>query len=863
MNEEEINEKKRIRPRIGSYRITEESFLSRRYVYLPSAYLKSPMFSMEEVFEMLGIPMPNILFRVFQASRPRDWNVRLPQSREHLAQLMKTFSASKAEGSEDYPGPVLHYHGVLRENCKRLLLGTGLACQKAGAGFRITESWNPEVSEDAVAGWVTDDNKANVVAIGAAAYQHFHPKIWEQLETGMTFAAEGDQEGAQLFSGTRDVIIDPEPFYNNEYEITRDAKTNRLKGSFPHPNMSHLLVSDNLELLEKKLSDAVPWGLIMVNGSVVAADYFTQAIQHGLPVIMFRHTGFTTDIAVQAYRNAKKLIQQKKHDPHALAERAFPEDLTAGRHITPWLKPFDEDHVSDCQQLNILLENWPSKFNEDSIFVVDMFSTTEDELQDKLTQTMGVVFAPQHEVGGHMSESKRLTFAWRTRAKYVSAIVITCHIFVAFHVFLLLSNYMYISCWQLQLLNSRNYKFKSDVLEALLVIFTFLSTVSAVVYTFFFYNEHFELRGSRSLILASMLKANLLLPLVATFLRGIISVFNPTVKYIALKNAAVKVEAEIYEYRTKVGKYSFRKPPAPSKDQKTKKKDRVTVAEPVLPRIAFAKALDRILDDLKASDVQHGSMKELPKDFDPLSDITKRIKSNRGIQNSFSKPMVSAADASRTKKENPFSHLLDIEAPPPIRQRTVTGVLNSSTGEYNNWHTNAKIKPERESEKEKSEINVDDGLSMLTADDYLSYRMLPMIAELSTKTPRLSAWSSTFTILVLILSVSAAALSTFERSDFIPAALAFSGGITAWASYQQTDLRLILTNNSLCQLNQLLVWWDGLTMIEKRIPINKETLVKTSEMAILSQATVVGGSQAGPDTTSASNKEDDDDNMDN
>jgi hypothetical protein len=30
-------------------------------------------------------------------------------------------------------------------------------------------------------------------------------------------------------------------------------------------------------------------------------------------------------------------------------------------------------------------------------------------------------------------------------------------------------------------------------------------------------------------------------------------------------------------------------------------------------------------------------------------------------------------------------------------------------------------------------------------------------------------------------------------------------------------------------------------MIEKRIPINKETLVTTSELAIINQATVVGG----------------------
>ena len=92
-------------------------------------------------------------------------------------------------------------------------------------------------------------------------------------------------------------------------------------------------------------------------------------------------------------------------------------------HHDDWLKPFDENHISDCEKLNILLENWPSKFKEDSVLIVDMFAITDDELQDKLTQTMGVLFAPQNEVGGHLSESKRLTFAWCTRAKYVRSLL--------------------------------------------------------------------------------------------------------------------------------------------------------------------------------------------------------------------------------------------------------------------------------------------------------------------------------------------------------------------------------------------------------------------------------------------------------
>jgi hypothetical protein len=342
-------------------------------------------------------------------------------------------------------------------------------------------------------------------------------------------------------------------------------------------------------------------------------------------------------------------------------------------------------------------------------------------------------------------------------------------------------------------------------------------------------------------------------------------------KYIALKNAAVKVEMEIYQYRTKVGKYSFRKPPAPTKDKKKGMKGKsVMVVVPVLPRVAFSKEMERILDELMASDIQNGSLLELTIDNDPLADVNKRITSNRVIQDGYARPM-----ESKEKKDTKFSLLFidkndkevqpceDIESQMPpvrlVRSDSISGRYNHK-GEYAQFYGKTGIDKKKDSDEhsdgDSGDVEVDDGLKLMTADDYLSLRMLPMVAELSKKTPRLSSWSSTFTICVLVLSVSAAALSTFDRSDFVPAALALSGGITAWASYQQTDLRLVLTNNSLSQLNQLLVWWDGLTMIEKRIPINKETLVKSSELAIISQATVVGGSSSSPNLETKDDGED-------
>jgi hypothetical protein len=278
--------------------------------------------------------------------------------------------------------------------------------------------------------------------------------------------------------------------------------------------------------------------------------------------------------------------------------------------------------------------------------------------------------------------------------------------------------------------------------------------------------------------------------------------------------------------------------------------------------------MERILDDLMASDIQNGSLLELPKDFDPLADVNKRVIDYHVLEGFVSRIELTVwvvrlfriMLSLLFKHDNVVLPIVDVK-----NECHSTGLMKpmsstasfSTTAKCSKFDRRIKNIHTSKNNSGRDEVQLDDGLKLMTADDYLSLRMLPMVAELSKKTPRLSSWSSTFTICVLVLSVSAAALSTFDRSDFVPAALALSGGITAWASYQQTDLRLVLTNNSLSQLNQLLVWWDGLTMIEKRIPINKETLVKSSELAIISQATVVGGSSSSPNLETKDDGEDD------
>ena len=44
-----------------------------------------------------------------------------------------------------------------------------------------------------------------------------------------------------------------------------------------------------------------------------------------------------------------------------------------------WLFTFDEASVSSCNLLNVCLKNWPDRDNKASVFISDMFTTTEDE----------------------------------------------------------------------------------------------------------------------------------------------------------------------------------------------------------------------------------------------------------------------------------------------------------------------------------------------------------------------------------------------------------------------------------------------------------------------------------------------------
>ena len=233
-------------------------------------------------------------------------------------------------------------------------------------------------------------------------------------------------------------------------------------------------------------------------------------------------------------------------------------------------------HLAKDPETRFLKCNYIDRYNPASVLQIDMFTTSEERLQDQLTKTMSVVFEGVAELGGQSAESRRLTYAWRLR--------------------------------YLLYFNSSRHKRIADILQALIIMFAFLSTASSVLY------NYYGASGSNHADIIYILKMlSFILPLVNTLFNGINAALGPGVKASILKIAAVKVESEIYMYRTKVGPYSMRGQNNQKKDSSTSKKDKGKDENKkqnqvaLNPRKVLSNALETIWTDLAASDISKGN----------------------------------------------------------------------------------------------------------------------------------------------------------------------------------------------------------------------------------------------------------------
>jgi hypothetical protein len=142
----------------------------------------------------------------------------------------------------------------------------------------------------------------------------------------------------------------------------------------------------------------------------------------------------------------------------------------------------------------------------------------------------------------------------------------------------------------------------------------------------------------------------------------------------------------------------------------------------------------------------------------------------------------------------------------------------------------------------------DGGFSVITAEDYVKFRVEPNVKKMQKVLPQRGFLYSLCMVLVLISTLSSGVLGFIGLNAYIPLAAAFASSIDSLSSYHRLRDRLTATNAALTQLQSLLVWYRGLSMVERRLSHNKNHLVDVTEAALLAELAVIspGGGEARP-----------------
>ena len=259
-----LDDKNKAKIRKGKYRVGANDLQPKTYIYVPSTYLISPHFNAVDLFKLLEINTPNIIMTFPEIFECIDWNMKIPNNRWSRLLVNNAPTTKKDSRNKSVPemdidaisrrtSEANQFRHILKENCKRLVSSTSVACEQAGAIFRVSPSYR--VSHDLksnyeyAADWICA-KETKITLIALAETNNFHPSVIEQLDK----CAKADYDSLVGEGVTVDeCIIDP-----NEFGELHESDT----VTYPNPYATHMILCDNLELLEKKLSAFIPWGLM-------------------------------------------------------------------------------------------------------------------------------------------------------------------------------------------------------------------------------------------------------------------------------------------------------------------------------------------------------------------------------------------------------------------------------------------------------------------------------------------------------------------------------------------------------------------------------------------------------------------------
>jgi len=239
--------------------------------------------------------------------------------------------------------------------------------------------------------------------------------------------------------------------------------------------------------------------------------------------------------------------------------------------------------------------------------------------------------------------------------------------------------------------------------------------------------------------------------------------------------------------------------------------------------------------------LQEGEKKQASKKFvDKLSKISTQVRSESQMQNSSMAYFKDEETETLVDKKVRYldAHTCMTETDEVVKEKDLEVLrfgLANADGEPN------------EQDLEKLEINqarvgkamlvktTDDGYNQLSADEYLAVRTKPALEALKNRLPPISRRKEMLQALTYVATGASVLLGTLGMDLYIAISTAAVSALTGTMEYQKLQETIVSLNNSVMQLTHLLMWWDSLSFVEKRMAKHKDMLVASTEGAIMNE----------------------------
>ena len=296
-----------------------------------------------------------------------------------------------------------------------------------------------------------------------------------------------------------------------------------------------------------------------------------------------------------------------------------------------------------------------------------------------------------------------------------------------------------------------------------------------------------------------------------TFAAGVITLLNPTVKWKALRAAAIALESEVFAYRTRTGPY------APPPGMLSEQADRG--AEHLLAERIRA-ASDTVFDRAAVAGTAF---------------FSKHVMSSGGGSRKQHNPSPDSEEATVLVRRSWWSRLHRRRRVANEEATTSFGsaaaVVPNDAAEGSGTDA-AALAPDARSEHSLWPEK-DDFHTPLPSSDYVRFRLRPAIDFCQKRLPVRHCYDVSAKVAMLLISATSVVLATLGYSPYVSITTGLAYYITAYVEFSEWARKVRRYSGVVRRLSNLLVWWNELSDTEKALVANVNRLVGETEMTLM------------------------------